>query len=75
MRSKGRVASAVLLILVAQGAWLIPELSARTDLVIAGTEPPPSIAHAAYSTLELAKLCLLAFVGFRSMALLADSRA
>jgi len=58
------------LILVAQATWLLPELSARTDIVIAGGEPPPSIAHAAYSTLELAKLTLLAFTGFRSLQLL-----
>jgi len=58
------------LILVAQASWLLPELSARTDVVIAGGEPPPSIAHAAYSTLELAKLALLAFTGFRSLQLL-----
>jgi len=64
---------ALALILIAQGAWLIPELSSRTDLVIAGIEPPPSIAHAAYSTLELAKLALLAFVGFRGLQQLAAS--
>jgi hypothetical protein len=61
------------LILVAQASWLIPELATRTDLIIAGSEPPPSIAHAAYSTLELAKLLLLAFVGFRSLQLLMGS--
>lgn len=61
---------ALALILIAQAAWLLPELSARTDIVIAGGEPPPSIAHAAYSTLELAKLVLLAFTGFRSLQLL-----
>jgi hypothetical protein len=61
---------ALALILIAQAAWLLPELSARTDIVLAGGEPPPSIAHAAYSTLELAKLALLAFTGFRSLRLL-----
>ena len=61
------------LILIMQASWLIPELSARTELVIAGSEPPSSIAHAAYSTLELIKLILLAFVGFRSMQLLMES--
>ena len=55
------------LILIAQGSWLIPELSARTDLIIAGSEPPPSVVHGVYSGLEIAKLTLLAFVGFRSM--------
>lgn len=58
---------ALALILIAQGGWLIPELAARTDLVIAGIEPGPSIAHGAYSVLELVKLALLAFVGFRGL--------
>jgi len=56
------------LIVVAQGAWLIPELAARTDIILAGGEPPPSYAHAIYSTLELTKLALLAVVGFLSLS-------
>lgn len=60
------------LILMTQATWLIPELSARTDLIVAGVEPEPSIAHAAYSTLELVKLVILVYVGFRSLLLLAD---
>ena len=63
-------AFALALIMIAQASWLLPELSARTDIVIAGGEPPPSIAHAAYSTLELGKLALLAFTGFRALQLL-----
>lgn len=63
-------AFALALILIVQASWLLPELSARTDIVIAGGEPPPSIAHAAYSTLELGKLALLAFTGFRALQLL-----
>jgi hypothetical protein len=58
------------LILMAQSIWLLPELAARTDLIIAGIEPAPSIAHAAYSTLELSKLLLLLYMGFRSLQLL-----
>lgn len=61
-------AFALALILLVQAAWLIPELSARTDMIIAGTEPPPSIAHGAYSTLELIKLGLLGWLGFRSLS-------
>ena len=60
------------LIVLVQAIWLIPELAARTDLILQGIEPPPSIAHAAYSILELAKLGLLAWLGFRSLALLAE---
>jgi len=58
------------LILMAQSIWLLPELAARTDLIIAGIEPAPSIVHAAYSTLELSKLLLLLYMGFRSLQLL-----
>jgi hypothetical protein len=61
---------ALALILITQASWLLPELSSRTDIVIAGGEPPPSIAHAAYSTLELLKLTLLAYTGFRALQLL-----
>lgn len=52
------------LIVIAQGVWLMPELSARTDIIIAGGEPPPSYAHAIYSSLELAKIAALLFIGF-----------
>jgi hypothetical protein len=59
---------ALALIVLAQGAWLIPELAARTDVILAGGEPPPSYAHAVYSTLEIAKIGILFFVGVRSLA-------
>lgn len=59
--------SVLILIVLAQGVWLIPELAARTDIVLAGSEPPPSYAHAIYSTLELAKIGLLFFLGIRSL--------
>ncbi|MDH3578698.1 MAG: hypothetical protein OEO71_12890 [Gammaproteobacteria bacterium] len=56
------------LIVLAQGIWLIPELAARTDIIIAGGEPPPSYAHAIYSSLELVKIALLLFLGFSALA-------
>jgi hypothetical protein len=56
------------LIVLAQGAWLIPELSARTDMIIAGREPPASYAHAIYSSLELLKIGLLLYCGFSGLA-------
>jgi len=65
-------ALALTLILVAQAAWLLPDLAARTDMIIAGSEPPQSIVHAAYSTLELIKLALLAWLGVRSLRILAE---
>lgn len=55
------------LIVLAQGVWLIPELAARTALIIAGSEPPPSYAHAIYSSLELVKIGLLLFFGFSTL--------
>ncbi|MEM8816812.1 MAG: hypothetical protein AAGE85_13385 [Pseudomonadota bacterium] len=61
-------AAALTLIVVAQSAWLLPELSARTDMVLAGQTPPPSMAHAAYSILELLKLALLLWTGFSALA-------
>ena len=60
--------SVLILIVLAQGAWLIPELAARTDIILSGGEPPASYAHAIYSSLELAKIGLLLFLGFRSLA-------
>lgn len=56
------------LIVLAQGVWLIPELAARTALIIAGSEPPPSYAHAIYSSLELLKIGLLLFFGFSTLS-------
>lgn len=60
--------SALALIVLAQGAWLIPELAARTDIILAGGQPPPSYAHPIYATLEIAKISILLFIGVRSLA-------
>ena len=66
--------SAVLtLIVLAQSVWLQPELAERTALIVSGIEPPPSIAHAAYSTLELIKLGLLFSLGIAALS--ADQKA
>ncbi|MDX1406044.1 MAG: hypothetical protein R3192_15985 [Woeseiaceae bacterium] len=62
------------LILVAQSLWLLPELTARTQLIIAGGEPAPSHIHASYSVLELLKLILLLYLGFRSSRLLVEAQ-
>ena len=43
-------------------------------MIIAGLEPPPSIAHAAYSILEITKLALLSYTGFQSLVILRDQR-
>jgi hypothetical protein len=62
------VGALLTLIVLAQGVWLIPELAARTDIIIAGGEPPPSYAHAIYSSLELVKIGLLLYCGFSTLA-------
>jgi hypothetical protein len=59
--------SGLALILIAQSVWLLPELSARTDQIIAGIEPAASVAHGAYAVLEISKLLILLFVGVRSL--------
>ncbi len=61
---------ALALILLAQSMWLLPALAARTQQIIAGVEPPPSYVHGAYSILELSRLLLLLYLGFRSMRML-----
>lgn len=59
---------ALALIVIAQTVWLTPELAARTEIIIAGGEPPKSYAHAIYSSLELLKIGLLLFLGFSSLS-------
>jgi hypothetical protein len=60
-------ASVLALIVLMQTVWLLPELAERSRMILAGTEPPPSIAHAAYSTLELVKLGLLLVLGLAAI--------
>ncbi|HEX5786832.1 MAG TPA: hypothetical protein VFY03_01535 [Woeseiaceae bacterium] len=74
VRASGRsrnwwgICGALALVVIMQSAWLLPELAARADIVVAGGEPPPSPLHGIYSTLELAKLALLAGAGFYALA-------
>ena len=58
---------ALALVVLLQSTWLLPELAARADMVVAGREPPPSPLHGIYSSLELAKLALLAGAGFYAL--------
>ena len=55
-------------IVLLQTVWLLPELAERAGQILAGTEPPPSIAHAAYSSLELIKLGLLLILGLAAIS-------
>ena len=68
------VGGALALIVMLQSAWLLPALSARTDIVLAGGTPPESMAHALYSSLEVVKLSLLLGGGFSALAKPAASR-
>jgi hypothetical protein len=74
VRASGRAAKywgicgALALIVIAQAVWLIPELAERTQMIISGTEPPKSYAHAIYSSLELVKIALLFYLGFLSLS-------
>ncbi len=67
-RSMWVVCGTLALILVAQSAWLLPELAARTQMIIDGQQLPHSWAHAIYSTLELAKLAILLATGFVALS-------
>lgn len=61
-------ASVLAFIVLLQTVWLLPELADRARMILAGTEPPPSIAHAAYSTLELVKLGVLLVLGLSAIS-------
>jgi hypothetical protein len=64
----------LVVILIAQSAWLLPELAARAAQIVSGIEPRPSIAHATYAVLELVKLVLLLVLGFQSSGAFAASK-
>ena len=63
------------LILIAQSAWLLPVLSARTDQIISGIEPAASYAHAAFSIMGISKLLILVFVGVKSLRVISPNAA
>lgn len=54
-------------ILILQSAWLLPELAERSQQILAGSEPAPSMAHATYAVLEIGKLLILLYTGFVAM--------
>ena len=67
-------AAMLALILIAQAAWLLPELATRNDSIITGAESGPSMAISVYPVLELTKLILLVYLGFRSLQMLATGQ-
>jgi hypothetical protein len=66
--------SVLILILLAQSVWLLPQLAQRAQQIVAGVEPAPSMLHGTYSSLELLKLVLLLYLGFRSLQTSAPGR-
>jgi hypothetical protein len=67
-RSLWAACGVLALILIAQSAWLLPELAMRTQMILGGQEPPQSYVHAIYSTLELSKLGILFVTGFVALS-------
>jgi len=59
--------AALALIVIIQSAWLLPELAARSDMVVTGETPPESAVHAIYGTLEIIKLGLLLWLGVAAL--------
>ena len=54
--------SCILLILIAQTFWLLPDLDARADIIMSGKEAAPSSLHWLFVIAELAKVFLLFFM-------------
>jgi hypothetical protein len=54
--------------LAAQLLWVRPALRSRSDVVLAGGEPPRSRAHYAYVALEVLKVAALAVAGVAALA-------
>lgn len=59
--------SALVLILIVQSVWLLPELSQRSLAITQGIDPGDSQAHLLYAVFELCKLALLLVIGFRAL--------
>ena len=59
-------AALLVLIMIAQSAWLLPELIARSASIVSGVEPRASIAQGAYAVSELLKLVTLLVLGFQA---------
>ena len=52
------------LILALQTVWLLPGLETRTEIIIQGQTPAPSLSHTIYVVLEILKAVALAVYGF-----------
>lgn len=58
-RKSQLIFSVILLILLAQTFWLMPNLITRIDLITSGQTPPDSPVHIFYIVLEICKAVLL----------------
>lgn len=60
--------SGIILILTTQYFWFYPQLNERTNIIIAGGNPPPSKIHAFYGIMEIVKFILLVFMAIILLA-------
>ncbi len=68
------VFAAILLILLTQTVWLIPNLIGRIDLITSGQTPPDSSLHFVYIAFEVSKIILLVALSILLNGQTADSR-
>lgn len=68
------VFAAILLILLAQTVWLIPNLIERIDLITNGRNAPPDSPHIFYIAFEVCKMILLAGLSVLLNSQTIDSR-
>ena len=61
-------AALLVLIMIAQSAWLLPELIARSASAPGGAEPAASFPRTAFAVSELLKLATLLALGFQARA-------
>ena len=55
-------------VLAIQSLYLLPQLSSRIDLLLAGTQPPPSSLHSYYIMAEVFKVLMLTIFGFKQLS-------
>jgi hypothetical protein len=55
--------AAVMILLIVQTMWLLPVLNIRTEAILNGQTPPPSMLHIIYIIFDSAKLILLFAMG------------
>lgn len=63
----------LILILSIQTFWLLPELTSRAELIIAGNLPGKSNVHLFFGIVEVLKVALLIYLGFSSFRMSKNS--